>query len=52
MQAPATEMFNVKNNIAPEIVKELFEPKMSPTNASLFFEKTNLLQYIINDCQL
>ena len=29
-QALATEMFKVKNNIAPEIMKELFAPKMSP----------------------
>ena len=25
-----TEMFSVKNNIAPEIIKELFSPKMNP----------------------
>ena len=25
-------MFKVKNNIAPEIMKELFSPKMSPYN--------------------
>ena len=30
MQALATEMFKVKNNIAPEIMKKLFAPKMSP----------------------
>ena len=30
IQALATEMFKVKNNIAPEIMKELFAPKMSP----------------------
>ena len=29
MQALATEMFKVKNNIAPEITKERFAPKMS-----------------------
>ena len=29
IQALATEMFKVKNNIAPEIMKELFAPKMS-----------------------
>ena len=28
IQALATEMFKVKNNIAPEIMKELFAPKM------------------------
>ena len=30
IQALATEMFKVKNNIAPEIMKELFAPKMNP----------------------
>ena len=30
IQALATEMFRVKNNIAPEIIKELFPPKMGP----------------------
>ena len=30
IEALATEMFKVKNNIAPEIMKELFAPKMSP----------------------
>ena len=30
--ALATKMFKVKNNIAPEIMKELFGPKMSPSN--------------------
>ena len=30
IQALATELFKVKNNIAPEIMKELFPPKMSP----------------------
>ena len=30
MQALATEMFEVKNSIVPEIMKELFAPKMSP----------------------
>ena len=29
IQALANEMFKVKNNIAPEIMKELFAPKMS-----------------------
>ena len=29
IQALATEMFKVKNNISPEIMKELFAPKMS-----------------------
>ena len=29
IQALATEMFKVKNNIAPEIMKELFAPKTS-----------------------
>ena len=29
IQALATEMFKVKNNIAPEIMKEYFAPKMS-----------------------
>ena len=29
IQALATEMSKVKNNIAPEIMKELFAPKMS-----------------------
>ena len=28
----ATEMFKVKNNITPEIMKELFAPKISPYN--------------------
>ena len=28
-QALATEKFKVKNNIAPEILKELFVPKIS-----------------------
>ena len=28
IQALATEMFKVKNNIAPEIMKEIFAPKM------------------------
>ena len=28
MHALATEMFKVKNNIAPKIMKELFAPKM------------------------
>ena len=30
IQALATEMFKVKNNIAPKIMKELFAPKLSP----------------------
>ena len=30
VEALATEMFKVKNNIAPEIMKKLFGPKMSP----------------------
>ena len=30
MQALATEMFKVKNNIATEIMKDLFAPKTSP----------------------
>ena len=30
IQALATEMFKVKNNIALQIMKELFAPKMSP----------------------
>ena len=30
VKALATEMFKVKKNIAPEIMKELFAPKMSP----------------------
>ena len=30
IQALATEIFKVKNNIAPEIMKELFAPKISP----------------------
>ena len=30
IQSLATEMFKVKNNIAPEIMKELFAPKMNP----------------------
>ena len=34
IQALATEMFKVKNNIAPEIMKELFAQKMSPFNLS------------------
>ena len=29
-QVLATEMFEVKNNIAPETMKELFVPKISP----------------------
>ena len=29
IQAPATEMFKVKNNIATEIMKELVVPKIS-----------------------
>ena len=29
IQALTTEMFKVKNNIAPEIIKELFAPKVS-----------------------
>ena len=29
IQALVTEMFKVKNNIAPEIMKELFAPKIS-----------------------
>ena len=29
IQALATEMFKFKNNVAPEIMKELFAPKMS-----------------------
>ena len=29
IQALTTEIFKVKNNIAPEIMKELFAPKMS-----------------------
>ena len=29
IQALATEMFKVKNNIAPEIMKKLFAPKVS-----------------------
>ena len=30
MQALVTEVFKVKNSIAPEIMKELSAPKMSP----------------------
>ena len=30
IKALATEVFKLKNNIAPEIMKELFAPKMSP----------------------
>ena len=30
IQALATEMFKVKNNIAPEIMKEIFAPKINP----------------------
>ena len=30
MQVLATEMFKVKNNIAAEIMKDLFAPKISP----------------------
>ena len=30
IQVLATEISKVKNNIAPEIIKELFAPKMSP----------------------
>ena len=30
IQALATEMFKVKSNIPPEIMKEVFAPKMSP----------------------
>ena len=30
MQALATKMFKVKNNMAPEIIKELFASKISP----------------------
>ena len=30
IQAPAFEMFKVKNDIAPELMKELFAPKMQP----------------------
>ena len=30
IQALAIEMFKVKNNTVPEIMKELFAPKMSP----------------------
>ena len=30
IQPLVTEMFKVKNNIAPEIMKEIFAPKMSP----------------------
>ena len=30
IQTLATEMFKVKNNIAPDIVKEPFAPKVSP----------------------
>ena len=30
IQALATEMFKVKNNFAPEIMKEFFPPKMNP----------------------
>ena len=39
IQALATEMFKVKNNIAPDIMKEPFASKMSPhdlCNNSLF----------------
>ena len=30
IQALVTEMFKIKNSIAPEIIKEPFAPKMSP----------------------
>ena len=30
IQALATEIFKVKNNIALKVMKELFAPKMSP----------------------
>ena len=30
IQVLATEMFKIKNSIAPEIMKELLAPKMSP----------------------
>ena len=32
IQALATKMFEVKNNLAPEITKELFAPKISPSD--------------------
>ena len=34
IQALATEMFKVKNNVALEIMKELFAPKTSPYDLS------------------
>ena len=32
IQALATEMFKVKNNIAPEIMTDVFAPKVSPSD--------------------
>ena len=42
IQALATRMFKVKNNIGPETMKELFAPNMSPhglRNNNLFKKK-------------
>ena len=53
IQALATAMFKVKNNIVPEIMKELFAPKMSlydlRNNNSLKRRKVNS---VWNDTEL
>ena len=41
IQALVTEMFKVKNNIAPEIMKEIFAPKMSPDNHTFKRRRVN-----------
>ena len=47
IQALATEMFEVKNVIAPEIMKKLFAPKISPkvlrNNNSLMSRRLNFV---------
>ena len=56
IQALATEMFKVRNNIAPEIMKELFAPKMSSydlcNNNSFKRRKVNYVWFCLNRCPI
>ena len=56
VQALVTEMFKVKNNIAPEIMKEFFVPKMSPydlrNNHSFKRRRVILFGMALNRCPI
>ena len=56
IQALVTEMFKVKNTIAPEIIKDLFAPKMSHydlrNNNSFKRSKVNPFGMTLNRCSV